>query len=361
MALFVFLCMNEELERSPYAVTSLLFDRNSPALIKAAVMTFVIGMELAALLLLFSTKLNSCIFVLWLCSACVPFADLYFEIGLLAYNALGVLLCFFVASSSSPSKTSKMFFTVSLVVAHLVGAKHTMINDVTIELDGLPSALHGLRIAHLSDLHIGPTLGLAFVELVVERTIQTKPDLIVITGDVMDGTAAANRDASLPLGRLRAYAPTFMVTGNHDHLHGDVDNILERMRELGVVPLRDDLKILERLQLVGVDDYSFSKKTNLTEHWDPLYPGVLLAHQPKSVPVVLDAYGGSLLVLSGHTHCGQMFPFQLLAWFGNPYFCGHYVVQKHQHVYVSAGTGHWGPNMRLWATAEIVVHTLISL
>jgi hypothetical protein len=252
----------------------------------------------------------------------------------------------FSLESMARITSCKCIAGLALAAAHVLFCHLGPLNkEVRIYLDGLPSELEGFRIVQLSDLHIGPTRGRQFVEELVDGAIALRPNLVAITGDVIDGSAASYRAAAAPLGRLQATAPAVMVTGNHDHLHGDVDSILRLMADLGVRPLRNELLRVSAgpggggasLQVAGVDDASAGQWPGLASNasaalaeWNPRSgPVVVLAHQPRSAREVVGVWRGrrgpgrgGAVVLSGHTHCGQIFPFQLPAWLGNPYFCG---------------------------------------
>ncbi|HEY8428834.1 MAG TPA: metallophosphoesterase [Sandaracinaceae bacterium] len=244
------------------------------------------------------------------------------------------------------------------MVNALSGPKLTRLR---VSLRGLPSALRGLRIVQLTDIHVGPTIGRAFVEELVRRTNELEPDLVAITGDLVDGTVAELGDAVAPLANLRARHGVFFVTGNHEYYSG-ADEWIAHLRTLGIRVLRNERVTIEhdgaQLDVAGVDDWesrSFGHGPDLRKALAGKPEDrkvILLAHQPKQIDEA--AALGVDLQLSGHTHGGQIVPFNYLVRLQQPY-----VVGLHEHgpskLYVSPGTGYWGPPMRLGVKSEIAL------
>ncbi len=238
------------------------------------------------------------------------------------------------------------------------------IKEVKVRLDGLAAGSAGATIVQLTDMHVGPTLGRAFVEDIVSRTNDLRPDVIAITGDLVDGSVASLRDAVAPLRDLRARHGVFFVTGNHEYYSGAHAWVRELAR-MGMIVLRNERVAIGGFDLAGVDDWGArgyggghgSDVAKALDDRDPARPVVLLAHQPRTV-VEAAAHGVSLQ-LSGHTHGGQIWPWGYAVKLQQPY-----VVGLHQHggtqIYVSAGTGYWGPPMRLGAPSEITRITLLA-
>jgi uncharacterized protein len=249
------------------------------------------------------------------------------------------------------------------------------VNEVPVRLARLPPALSGLTLAQISDLHVGPTIGEKHVRRVVDMTNALRPDAIVITGDLVDGRVAELRAATEHLARLRARYGVYFVTGNHDFYSG-VRPWLAEIARYGIRPLRSErVAIGDRgpggasIDLAGVDDWSTARAAN--GRWpaldaalagrDPDRSLVLLAHQPRGVPEAVR--GGVELQVSGHTHGGQIFPWTLVVSAVYPYCKGLY---RHREggaegqVFVSCGTGYWGPPMRLGAPAEVTKIVLTS-
>ncbi len=236
---------------------------------------------------------------------------------------------------------------------------------VDVPITGLPSDLEGFRIAQLSDLHVGPTLKRDFVERVVDTTNGLQPDLIALTGDVADGFPPAMRDEVAPLAGLEAPHGKYFVTGNHEY-YWDAAGWVRELEGLGFSALINGHQVIRRgtgrIVLAGVTDLSSGGLPGHASDPAAAVAGapesdvrVLLAHQPKSAFAARAA--GYDLQLSGHTHGGQYFPFNLLVRLFQPFVAGLHRLEA-MWLYVSRGTGYWGPPLRLGAPAEI---TLIQL
>ena len=236
------------------------------------------------------------------------------------------------------------------------------VKRVPVMLARLPSAMNGFTLVQLTDIHVGPTIGRAFIETIVARTNALNPDLIAITGDLVDGTVEELRDSVAPLARLRARHGVYFVTGNHEYFSGAAPWIAELTR-LGIRCLRNERVSIgdgaDSFELAGVDDRSGARfgeaghgedLDKTLAALDPQREVVLLAHQPKSVFAA--ARFGVGLQISGHTHGGQIWPFSYFVRLQQPFVAG---LHRHEgaQVYVSRGTGYWGPPMRLGAPAEI--------
>jgi uncharacterized protein len=250
----------------------------------------------------------------------------------------------------------------SSVAAGMVEARgeHEVV-DVEIALAKLPRALDGFTIVQITDLHVGMTIDRAFVQRVVDRTNQLAPDLIALTGDLVDGTVEDLRAEIAPLGQLRARHGVFAITGNHEYYAG-ADPWIAELTRLGARYLRNERVTIgdptAQFELAGVDDYIAKAYPGHGEDLaaavagrDPTRALVLLAHQPRQVKRA--ALHGVDLQLSGHTHGGQIWPW-------------HYIVKAQQggllagryehggtQLYVSRGSGYWGPPVRLLAPLEI--------
>jgi predicted MPP superfamily phosphohydrolase len=224
-----------------------------------------------------------------------------------------------------------------------------------------PRALDGFRIVQISDLHLGPILGGRFAERLVERVQALSPDLVAVTGDLVDGGVAQVGEEVEPLARLAAPHGVYFVTGNHDHLSG-AGPWSERVRQLGMRVLRNERVEVRAhgavFDVVGVDDHrgdllggeGGEDLDAALAGRDPERPALLLAHDPSTFRRACRL--GIDLQLSGHTHGGQIWPFGWLVRLVIPFVAGRY--RRHgAELYVSRGTGFWGPPMRLRAPAEL--------
>ncbi len=235
------------------------------------------------------------------------------------------------------------------------------VEKVTVPLENLSAAFEGLRIVQISDIHVGATIKGGFVQEVVKQVNALQPDIIVLTGDLVDGSVSYLAKDVAPLSALKSSNGKYFITGNHEYYSG-VFPWLKKIEELGFDVLLNEHRVITKngsnLILGGVTDISAGKM--IPEHRsDPVASlknapkadaRILLAHQPISV------YGASKagydLQLSGHTHGGQYFPYSKLISIAQPFVAGLY---KHENtwLYVNRGTGYWGPPMRLGSPAEI--------
>jgi predicted MPP superfamily phosphohydrolase len=228
-----------------------------------------------------------------------------------------------------------------------------------------PKALDGFRIVQISDIHIGPLLGRAFAAHLVQRVNALAPDLVAVTGDLVDGSAPRLASEVAPFADLRARHGVYFVTGNHDH-YSSAEHWCEAVRGLGMRVLRNERVAIgapgASFDLVGVDDhhahFAGDGKSDLARALagrDSERAAVLLAHDPATFTRARNA--AIDLQLSGHTHGGQIWPFAWFVRIATPYVAGRYREGRAQ-LYVSRGTGFWGPPLRLFAPAEITEITL---
>ncbi len=240
--------------------------------------------------------------------------------------------------------------------------------EVEVPIEGLPAAFDGYTIVQLSDVHVGPTIRREYLQAVVDRANALRADLAVVTGDLIDGYVDDLRDQVAPLAQLRGADGAFFVTGNHEY-YWDGPAWCEEVARLGLTVLNNEHRVLERdgarLLLAGCTDHKAgdivpshaSDPAAARSTAPPCDVSILLAHQPRSIEAAAEA--GYDLQLSGHTHGGQYFPFNLLVHLAQPYVAG---LAKHgpTWIYVSRGTGYWGPPMRVGAPHEITLLTLRS-
>jgi hypothetical protein len=239
------------------------------------------------------------------------------------------------------------------------GLRVPAVRRVELRLARWPAALDGYRIVQISDLHLGPILGRRFAEKLVARVNALAPQLVAVTGDLVDGAVDKIGHEVAPFSALRAEHGVWFVPGNHDFYSG-VDGWLARVRELGMRPLRNERVAIAGdagFDLAGVDDHRGDWSKGSTEDVaaalagrDPARPLVLLAHDPTTF--LEAARAGVDLQLSGHTHGGQIWPFGALVRLLIPFVAGLYRRGASQ-LYVSRGSGFWGPPMRLLAPSEI--------
>jgi predicted MPP superfamily phosphohydrolase len=238
---------------------------------------------------------------------------------------------------------------------------------VDIPLAGLPSPLAGFTIAQISDIHVGATIKRDYVAAIVERVNSLGADLIAITGDVVDGSVQQLASHTAPLAGLVARHGAYVVTGNHEYYSG-APAWIDEFRRLGLRALNNEHAVIEHdgahLVVAGVTDYSahaFDSAQRSDPHAALLgspagTPRILLAHQPRSAHAAEAA--GFDLQLSGHTHGGQFWPWNLLVSMQQPFTAGLHRLGR-LWVYTSRGTGYWGPPKRFGAPSEITLLRLV--
>ncbi|MCO8308973.1 metallophosphoesterase [Streptomyces sp. RKCA744] len=233
---------------------------------------------------------------------------------------------------------------------------------ITVPLAKLPRRAHGFRIAVVSDIHLGPILGRAHTQRIVETINRTSPDLVAVVGDLVDGSVADLGPAAEPLRGLRARHGSYFVTGNHEYYSG-ADQWVDHVRELGLRPLENERTELAGFDLAGVNDISGEDEGHGPDYGkalgdrDPSRASVLLAHQPVMIHEAVKA--GVDLQLSGHTHGGQLWPGTYVAELANPTAAG---LERYgdTQLYVTRGAGAWGPPVRVGAPPDVTVVELAS-
>lgn len=238
---------------------------------------------------------------------------------------------------------------------------------VEVPIAGLDRRLDGLTIAQITDLHVGPTIGAAYVRRVVARALSLKPDVFALTGDFVDGPVQRLAPRLSALAELAAAAPAFFVTGNHEYYSG-ARSWVTHFESLGIRVLQNAYAVITprgaRVLVGGVNDPTAGRFDSRYGPDPEAAAGrsesvdlrVLLAHNPRLAP--LGAKAGFALQLSGHTHAGQFFPWTLAVKFVHaPHVVG-LSREGSMWVYVSPGTGSWGPPVRFGTRPEISLITL---
>ena len=247
-----------------------------------------------------------------------------------------------------------------LSLVGLVQARCPRIRRVTIPIDDLPADLEGYRIVQWSDVHMGPTIQRRFLQTLVARTNELQPDAVAITGDFVDGHLDDLRDDVEPLRDLRARDGLFYVTGNHEY-YWRASEWCPALQSLGLDFLKNEHCVVTRgaaqIVFAGVTDpvgrYTHKQDVDKSVAGAPAGAvKVLLSHRPQTARDA-DRLGVDVQ-LSGHTHGGQFFPFNLVIHRFQPIVAGLHRVGR-TWLYVNRGTGYWGPPTRLAVGGEITV------
>ncbi len=270
---------------------------------------------------------------------------------------------------AAPTAWAVVALTIAVTALGAWNARRTAaVVRVDVPITGLPSALHGFTIAQISDIHVGPTIRRGYVAAIVERVNRLQADMVAVTGDLVDGSVAELAPHVAPLARLASRHGTFFVTGNHEYYSGAPGWIAE-LRRLDLRVLLNDHVVLRHdgsaLVVAGVTDFS-AHHFDASHRSDPQRSlagapadaglRLLLAHQPRSAAQA--AAAGFDLQLSGHTHGGQFWPWNLFVRLQQPFTAGLHRLQK-LWIYTSRGTGYWGPPKRFLAPSEITCLRLV--
>jgi predicted MPP superfamily phosphohydrolase len=273
------------------------------------------------------------------------------------------------ALESASAIAVPLLAVLATIVGFIDARRRPRVVDVAVPLVGLPPALQGFTIAQISDVHVGPTIKRDFLRGIVETVNSLGVDLVAITGDLVDGSVEQLGAQVEPLAHLRARHGVYFVTGNHEYYSGAGAWIAE-LRRLGLHVLLNQHVLLTHggapLLIAGVTDYS-AGRFDPAHRSDPqaalagapadLRPKVLLAHQPRTAAAAADA--GFDLQLSGHTHGGQFWPWNLFVRLQQPFTAGLHRLGT-LWVYTSRGSGYWGPPKRLGVPSEIARVRLVA-
>lgn len=268
------------------------------------------------------------------------------------------------------SQSVTIFFFIASLVLVFIGyfnAKQgPIVKSVDVPFTDLPDELHGYTIAHISDLHAGPTINVEYVQNVVEQVLDLNADVVVLTGDIADGSFKKYFDRVEPLALLARKSPALFVPGNHEYIK-DSGAWLSHFQKLGIEVLLNEHRVLTKnsgtILFGGVIDPAGRSIAGIgpdlkkTLHNHPKVDlKILLAHQPN---IAKQSHEFFDFQLSGHTHAGQFFPFNIFIKFVQPFVKG---LENHNGMwlYTNTGTGYWGPPVRLGTVSEITHLRLVK-
>jgi uncharacterized protein len=292
-----------------------------------------------------------------------------FWIGLLANLALMVVLAFILKTLTGaigwplPLLVMKIILIGGTLLISLIGLYNAWKPKVTayeVSIKDLPAAWEGKTVVQISDVHLGPVYRRLFFSRLIEQVNTLQPEAVFVTGDLFDGMESDFSWMNHPFRRLNAPRGTYYSFGNHD-LYLGFDRVIDLLKENPVKILDNKLVVVDGLQIIGIN-YSFDSGFDLEEAilrqvgYNRAQPSILLFHAPKNVALAKSAEID--LQLSGHTHDGQIWPFNLVAkWAHQGYGYGLFT-EGDFNLIVNGGAGTWGPPMRTSARSEIVKITL---
>ena len=248
-------------------------------------------------------------------------------------------------------------------IALVQGLRPPVVSHHEVRLRGLPAALDGTVIVALSDTHLGRLLDGEWLAALIAQVAAEKPDMVLLLGDLVEGHGGEGGDLLRMFARIRAPRGVWAVTGNHERFRNGGGMWQRAFEETGVRVLHDSwVEIAPGLVVAGIDDLTSRRRGGVSGDLvgaslagRPPGATVLLSHTPWETETASRAGVG--LMLSGHTHGGQIWPFGYLVRFAYPLVAGRYEVGE-MTVLVSRGAGTWGPRMRLWLPGEILRVTL---
>lgn len=296
----------------------------------------------------------------------------YFMLGLLSHLVLASGMkdiALLVIPISDAQHTHIVIGILSACIVANAWGTHTALSGPVVRHVNLPNSSkrpspQNIRLVQVSDLHVGPLIREHYVQKVVDLVNSLKPDLIAVTGDLGDGNAKTLKTSLDPLKKLKSTCGVFYVTGNHEY-YWNVAEWTQAVRALGFTVLTNEGRLISTtnnsIWIAGIPDKSghrFQPEHKLDEQRarqgspESAYR-ILLTHQPNSLKdIQVENWD---LFLAGHTHWGQYFPFNFLVRFFNLYFKGLHRVPNSGWIYVNAGTGFWGPPLRLGVRSEITL------
>lgn len=333
---------------------------------KGRIVTAVILLIITALEVYYLTSFRrggDDIFMLQFTAALIGISFILFFFSFL-YFILRVPL-FIIPFSKERRQALKFMLDITILIAAFSWALKGLVGGfskpirrkVAVKIDSLNAPF---SVAHITDVHIGKVLGREFMQEVVNGANELDADIVVITGDLVDMSPKYAKEKLEPLRELRSRYGVYYVLGNHEYFD-NVADVVKLIKSFGIKVLDNENVVIDgRVNLAGINDIRGERfgifkpdvKKALSSR-DARLPTLLLSHQPKVIDKITDEDKVDLII-SGHTHGGQIFPFGLLVLVDQPYLYGLYQHSSVTQVFVSSGVGYWGPPLRILAPSEIV-------
>ncbi len=291
-----------------------------------------------------------------------------FWLGTMHWLIIAAVLCWLLYAVTrliglqlnfSPIASAVLALGLVVSIYGLWNSYQTQVRSINVRLEGLPEQWRGRRAVFLADTHIGNMRSSAFAEKITKLINEQQPDVVLITGDLYDGTVDDYRSVSAPFGKIQSRFGTYFATGNHEEFR-DSEPLIAPLRSAGINVLTNRAEDVDGLQIAGInyrDGRSAEAQAKILADMklDRQRASILIKHVPDKLETARDA--GIDLQVSGHTHSGQMWPFNLITQkiFGS-FFYGLNSLDSLQ-VYTTSGVGTWGPPQRVGTNPEIVVAT----
>lgn len=283
-------------------------------------------------------------------------------LGFLFYLLLASLIYFLFLAIIPKAvvllKIGQILITFAILTATfgVLNANNLRVTEITPKLN-LPESWRGKRAVFISDIHLGQVFGRSYLEKIVARINELSPDVVLIGGDLFDGTNVDLESATAPLSDLRSFYGTYFITGNHEEFE-DPSKYLDVLRSRGVKILNNEYVDLDGVQFVGVDFKSTVGSDNFLNtltriSYNHSKPTILLKHTPLNLDVAQSM--NIDFQISGHTHRAQMFPLNLITWLVYKGYDYGFKDYKNMEVYTSSGVGTWGPPLKVGTPSEIVL------
>lgn len=260
-----------------------------------------------------------------------------------------------------------VIFSIIFAIAYSAwgawNAYNPRIRNITVEIKNLPSAWVDKKAVQISDIHLGHIYGKKFLRNIINKVNSQKPDIVFITGDLFDGMDGELGGLVSPLGKIQASGEIYFITGNHETYLG-VDRSVSALKGTPIKFLDDEMITIDGMQILGISYPAPSEKKNLSQTLEKITefnsqkPSILLHHHPNMAEEAKKL--GINLQLAGHTHRGQIFPFQLITYLINGRYHNGLTKEGDFSIYTSSGTGTWGPMMRTSGRSEIVVLNFVD-
>jgi uncharacterized protein len=276
----------------------------------------------------------------------------------LVLNTFLIFLFLFVLNLLFRINYSFNLYGISLILLFIIqyySAYHLKIRKIKVRIKDLPQYWHNKKVVHISDLHLGPIWRKNFLRRLINKIQQLKPSAVFITGDMFDGMDSNYSWFSSELNNLKVSKGIYYSFGNHDEYLG-AKRVISLFKKTNVYVLNNKMMEIEGLQIIGLScghHLNINLKKELEKiNYNQKKASILLFHEPRNIKAA--KLSGIDLQLSGHTHAGQIFPFNLLTILNYPGRNFGLLKIGDYSLNVSSGVGTWGPPLRLFTNSEIV-------